>query len=211
MDKQFQTLEEIREIRSIMERSSRFQALSGIAGVVIGIFAIAGIAIAYAALGLSFDGVAYDALAQSQYAPMLSNGVFLLIDALIVLILSALAAIFFAAKNARKKNLPLWDNAARRLFVNFAIPFAAGGTFCAILLYHGHTDLVAPSTLIFYGMALLNASRYSIDDIRYLGIIEIIIGLLAAVFIGHGLIFWALGFGLVHIIYGTRFYFKYEK
>jgi hypothetical protein len=211
MDKQFQTLEEIREIRSIMERSSRFQALSGIAGVVIGIFAIAGIAIAYAALGLPFDGVAYESLAQSQYSPLLSNGVFLLIDAVIVLTLSALTAIFFAAKNARKKSLPLWDNAARRLLVNFAVPLTAGGAFCAILFYHGHFALIAPSTLIFYGMALLNGSKYSIDDIRYLGIIEIGIGLLAAFFIGYGLILWALGFGLVHIIYGTRFYFKYEK
>lgn len=203
MDNQFQTLEEIREIRSIMERSSRFLALSGIAGVVVGFIAIAGIAIAYVTLGLPLDGVAYDTLAHNQ--------AFLLLDALIVLVISVLTAGFFAVKNAKKKGLPVWDNAAKRLIINFAIPLATGGVFCAILCYQGHIDLVAPSTLIFYGMALLNASRYSIDDIRYLGIIEIGIGLLAAAFIGHGLVFWALGFGLVHIIYGIGFYFKYEK
>jgi hypothetical protein len=139
------------------------------------------------------------------------NGTFLLLDALVVLILSAATGIFFAVRNAKKKGLPVWDNAAKRLLINFAIPLAAGGAFCALLFYHGHFALMAPATLIFYGMALLNGSKYSIDDIRYLGIIEIVIGLLAAVFIGHGLIFWALGFGLVHIIYGTRFYFTYEK
>jgi len=194
-----------------MERSSRFQALSGIAGVIVGFIAIAGTVFAYAALGLSYDQVPYEAPGQDQYSSMQLNGTFLLLDALFVLILSAATGILFAARNARKKGLPVWDNAAKRLMINFAIPLAAGGIFCAILFYHGHFALMAPSTLIFYGMALLNGSKYSIDDIRYLGIIEIGIGLLAAVFIRHGLIFWALGFGLVHIIYGTRFYFKYEK
>lgn len=194
-----------------MERSSRFQALSGIAGVVVGFIAIAGTVIAYAALGLSYDQVPYEVPGQDQYSAIQMNGTFLLFDALVVLILSAATGIFFAVGNAKKKGLPVWDNAAKRLLINFAIPLAAGGAFCAILFYHGHFALMAPATLIFYGMALLNGSKYSIDDIRYLGIIEIVIGLLAAVFIGHGLIFWALGFGLVHIIYGIRFYIKYEK
>ncbi|MCF8214453.1 MAG: hypothetical protein K9I92_04810 [Chitinophagaceae bacterium] len=211
MNNQFKPLDEIREIRSIMERSSRFQALSGIAGVVVGFIAIAGTVIAYAALGLSYDQVPYEVPGQDQYSAMQMNGTFLLFDALVVLILSAATGIFFAVRNAKKKGLPVWDNAAKRLLINFAIPLAAGGAFCAILFYHGHFALMAPATLIFYGMALLNGSKYSIDDIRYLGIIEIVIGLLAAVFIGHGLIFWALGFGLVHIIYGIRFYIKYEK
>jgi hypothetical protein len=211
MDNQFQPLEEIREIRTIMERSSRFQALSGIAGVVVGIIAIAGTVIAYTALGLSFDQVPYEAPGQDQYSSMQLNGTFLLLDALVVLILSVCTGIFFALRNARKKGLPVWDTAAKRLLINFAIPLATGGIFCGILFYHGLYALIAPATLIFYGMALLNGSKYSIDDIRYLGIIEIVIGLLAAVFTGHGLIFWALGFGLVHIVYGTRFYFKYEK
>lgn len=211
MENQFQPLEDIKEIRTIMERSSRFQALSGLAGVVVGFIAIAGTVIAYAALGLSFDQVQYEAPGQYQYSSMKLNGTFLLLDAFVVLILSASTGILFAVRNARKKGLPVWDNAAKRLMINFAIPLAAGGIFCSILFYHGHFALMAPSTLIFYGMALLNGSKYSIDDIRYLGIIEIVIGLLAAVFIGYGLIFWALGFGLVHIIYGIRFYFKYEK
>ncbi len=211
MDNQFQPLEEIREIRTIMERSSRFQALSGIAGVVVGIFAITGIVIAYAALGLSFDQVPYEAQALDQYSSMRSNGAFLLLDALVVLILSASTGVLFAIRNARRKGLPVWDNAAKRLLINFAIPLATGGVFCGILFYHGLFAMMAPSTLIFYGMALLHGSKYSIDDIRFLGISEIVMGWLAAVFIGHGLIFWALGFGLVHIIYGIRFYFKYEK
>lgn len=211
MNNQFKPLDEIREIRSIMERSSRFQALSGIAGVVVGFIAIAGTVIAYAALGLSYDQVPYEVPGQDQYSAMQMNGTFLLFDALVVLILSAATGIFFAVRNAKKKGLPVWDNAAKRLLINFALPLATGGAFCAILFYHDHFALMAPATLIFYGMALLNGSKYSIDDIRYLGIIEIVIGLLAAVFIGHGLIFWALGFGLVHIIYGIRFYIKYEK
>ena len=83
--------------------------------------------------------------------------------------------------------------------------------FCLVLLYHGIIGLVAPATLIFYGLALLNASKYTFNDIRYLGICEIVLGLLGSLFIGYGLIFWAIGFGVLHIIYGAVMYFKYER
>ncbi len=91
------------------------------------------------------------------------------------------------------------------------LPLGTGGIFCLIMFYHGVIGLVAPATLIFYGLALINASKYTLNDIRYLGICEIILGLLAAIFVSNGLIFWALGFGVLHIVYGFVMYFKYEK
>jgi hypothetical protein len=58
---------------------------------------------------------------------------------------------------------------------------------------------------------LINASKYTFNDIRYLGFCEIILGLGAAVYVGYGLYFWALGFGILHIIYGAMMYYKYER
>lgn len=162
MKKHEQHLENLTEIRSIMERSSRFL-------------------------------------------------LFLLLDSIIVLILAVASATFFTIRNARKKGIPIWDKTAKRLLINILIPLVAGGLFCLILLYHGQIYLIAPATLLFYGLALLNAGKYTLNDVRYLGICEIILGLIASVFIGYGLIFWAFGFGVLHIIYGTVMYYKYEK
>ena len=57
----------------------------------------------------------------------------------------------------------------------------------------------------------VNASKYTLNDIRYLGLTEIFLGLVALVFLEYSLLFWAIGFGLVHIIYGIVMYYKYER
>ena len=114
-------------------------------------------------------------------------------------------------RKAKRKGLPVWDSTAKRLLLNLLIPLATGGLFCLVLLYHRQVGMIAPATLIFYGLALLNASKYTLNDIRYLGILEIIIGLIASVYIGYGLLFWAVGFGVLHIVYGIVMYSKYEK
>jgi hypothetical protein len=43
-----------------------------------------------------------------------------------------------------------------------------------------------------------------------LGITEIILGLMSSWLIGYGLLFWAVGFGVMHIFYGLMMYFRYE-
>jgi hypothetical protein len=91
------------------------------------------------------------------------------------------------------------------------IPLAAGGIFCISLLWHGQIAFIAPATMVFYGLALVNASKYTLNDVRYLGVIEIVTGLIASAVIEYGLLFWAFGFGIVHIVYGITMYYKYEK
>ena len=54
-------------------------------------------------------------------------------------------------------------------------------------------------------------SRYTQRDIKYLGYTEIGLGLLAGIFLNYGLLFWSLGFGVFHIVYGVAMYYKYER
>ena len=136
---------------------------------------------------------------------------FFFADAIIVLMVSLLAGTLLTVRKARQQGRPVWDDTSKRLVINMFIPLIAGGLFCLILLYHGLVAFLAPVTLLFYGLALLNAGKYTLNDIRYLGIIEIITGLLAAVFIDYGLLFWVFGFGILHIVYGLTMYVKYEK
>lgn len=98
------------------------------------------------------------------------------------------------------------------MLVNLLLPLGAGGLFCGILLLHA-PQLIAAATLLFYGLALLNASKYTLPDMRNLGLMEIGLGLLCGFFVGTGtsLLFWALGFGVLHIIYGVLLYNKYER
>ena len=111
---------------------------------------------------------------------------------------------------SKKKNLKIWDSITKKLLFNFAIPLVAGGIFCIALWYHNFFPLIAPSMLIFYGLALINAERYTLSDVKYLGICEVVLGMIALFWLGWGLIFWAIGFGFLHIFYGILMYRKYD-
>ncbi len=212
MDKQQEQLETLKEIRVLMERSSRFISLSGFSGVIAGVMALAGVVAVYWRFGFLFSDEGYYKLA------ILSNGEqnllfyqFIITDAAIVLLVSLIAARILTIKKAKKHGVPVWDITAKRLLINMLIPLIAGGIYCVILFCHNAIAFIAPSTLIFYGMALLNAGKYTLNDVRYLGVVQLIIGLIAIAEIEHGLLFWALGFGVVHIVYGITMYYKYER
>jgi hypothetical protein len=206
-------LQDLSEIRSLMERSSRFISLSGLSGVFVGTFALIGAAAAYYYMGPRNAVIPryYDFDKDVLGIRHLSYHYFFILDALLVLAASLITASYLTIRQARRKGQKIWDLSARRLFVNMMIPLAAGGIFALILLGHGYVGLVAPVTLLFYGLALVNASKYTLNDIRYLGICEIILGLIASYYVGQGLLFWAIGFGVLHIVYGIVMYRKYER
>lgn len=220
MDKQNEHLENLSEIRSLMERSSRFISLSGLSGVIAGIFAILGATAAYYYIDIhSQSSNDYSTTPYYYFEYIISeNGslnsdalTFFFADAIAILLLSLLVGVLLTVRRAKQKGHSIWDTTAKRLLINLMIPLITGGLFCLVLLYHGLVAFIAPTTLIFYGLALLNASKYTLDDIRYLGICEIGLGLISSMYIGYGLIFWTIGFGILHIIYGMVMYNKYEK
>ena len=207
-------LEALQDIRSMMKKSTRFLSLSGLSGVFAGIYAIAGAIVAnYIAHSFSDDLNYYDGtLVFEKYMDSIHKiYTYMFIDALLVLFLSIGTGFIFSYRKAKKTGQKLFDHTALRLFINLIIPIGAGGVLCLILLNHGYIGLIAPVMLLFYGMALLNASKYTLDDIRYLGICEIVLGLLNAWLMGYGLWFWVIGFGVLHIVYGLVMWIKYEK
>ena len=212
MNQQEKQLETLTEIRSLMERSSRFISLSGLSGIFAGIFALLGATAVAVNYGFTFDSMFYYGKAELETGEAnLSFYIFFGIIALSMVVASLTFGYYFTSKKAKKNNLAVWDSSAKRLLINLFIPLVTGGLFCAILIYHELLPLVVPSTLIFYGLALLNASKYTLNDIRFLGICEIILGLASAIFVKYGLLCWTIGFGLLHIIYGTAMYYKYER
>jgi hypothetical protein len=195
-------IEDIKAIREMMEKSTKFLSLSGLTGIIAGGAAILGAAFAY--FYLLRDPSATDYTHNQEV-------LILLADAAVVLAISIGSGIYFSEKKAKKNKQKLFNSTTRRAIYNLALPLVAGGFFSLLFLIRGDIGIVASSTLLFYGMALLNASKYTFEEVHYLGITEMILGLLAAVFLYKGILFWTLGFGVCHIIYGLAMYNKYDK
>jgi len=195
-------LQDIQDIKNMMSKSTQFISLSGMAGVLAG---------AYALIGAFY--VNYLIKSHSSYYITLESTTFKLIlaTAFIVLSLSLITAYVLTSRKAKRLGEKVWNPSSKRLVLNFAIPLCTGGIFALLLLKNGHYGLISPVVLIFYGLACVNASKYTFRDVRYLGITEIILGLIAIEFSGYGLQFWVAGFGVCHILYGTFMYFKYER
>jgi hypothetical protein len=203
-----QHLEAIQDIRNMMKKSTRFLSLSGLSGVFAGIFALAGAYVAHLYILTIFEHAVAGDRGMLDRDKIYLN--FILICAG-VLILSISTAYVFSNRKAKREGHKLFDHTAIRVLINLCIPLVAGGLFCLALLYHGAIVFIAPCMLLFYGMALINASKYTYDDIRYFGICEIILGLINAFNLGNGLLYWSLGFGVLHIVYGAVMWFKYER
>ena len=206
---QSETLQEINDIKRIMERSSRFISLSGLSGIAAGLCALAGAYFAGTILKdyyLKFNhGNGYQ---DEDFAALKFK---LLLLAVVVLVAALVLAFVFTYRRAKQNRLPVWDLTSRKLLWNVLIPLASGGLFILAMLQHSEWRFVAPASLIFYGLALVNGSKYTLTDIRYLGFMEIILGLINTQFTGYSLYFWAAGFGVLHIIYGVIMWWKYEK
>ncbi len=199
-------IEDLKEIKQMMDRSSRFISLSGLSGVAAGVFALIGAYFAWQILYSNFDYQAYDRilLTTEQLTQLVAIG-------LGTLILSLGSGILFTILKTRKIKQNIWDSQTKRLLINLFIPLLTGGIFCFLLILKGYIGLAAPVTLLFYGLALVNASKYTLTEVRSLGILEIVLGLLATYFIGYGLLFWSIGFGLLHVIYGIIMELKYKS
>jgi MFS family permease len=206
-------LESIHEIRSIMERSSKFMSLSGLSGIAAGITAIISGTIAYIYLGSAVINEPASGYGNFNKISMPHEQIlfFLLLAAATIFIAITLTYVF-TRRNARKKNLPIWDKTAKLLTFNMLIPLITGGLFVlALVFWFGMYVLVVPATLVFYGLALVSASKYTVGHTQWLGLSEIAIGLLALLFYRYGLLFWILGFGVFHIIYGIIMYYTFES
>lgn len=207
-------LEAIQDIRQMMKKSTRFLSLSGLSGVFAGLYALIGAYVASLFLNKFARSYQEDIIRGNEIGTNeMVYGLYLdfILIAAGVLVFSIITAYFFSNRKAKREGNRLFDHTAIRVLINLAIPLVAGGVFCMALLYHGAIVYIAPAMLLFYGLALINASKYTYDDIRYFGICEVVLGLINAFNLGNGLLYWAFGFGVLHIVYGATMWYKYER
>lgn len=211
MDSREKHLQDLSEIRSLMERSSRFISLSGLSGISAGVSALLGAA----AVFWYFDWTPFmkgSYMARNWTNKLaISPATFLVTVAALVLLFAIIGGVYFTTRKARRKGQKIWNKLSQKLLLNLLIPLVAGGIFCIALILEGQVHMVAPAMLIFYGLGLVNGGKYTLSDIHYLGLCEIGLGLIALFFKGYSLEFWAIGFGILHIVYGVVMYQKYES
>ena len=198
--------EDLSHIRSMMERSSRFISLSGLSGVFAGLSALIGGLYVYQLF--KKNGINYFEGKDNEFSSSLISEVFF--SGIVIFAFALAFGIIFTVRKSKKYNLPIWTSTTKNMLFNLAIPLAVGGVFCLSLLYHQMYVLVAPATLLFYGLALVNAEKYTFSDIKYLGYCQLILGSISVFYLGYGLVFWILGFGILHIIYGLVMFKKYK-
>jgi hypothetical protein len=198
---------DLASIRSMMERSVKFISLSGLSGVLAGVYALLGAVAAYYVI--HYPGTPFQ---QSDYSTLEIDVIYkILAIAAAVLLVSVATGIFFSNRKAKKHNVVFWNTASKQMVFNISIPLVSGGIFILILLANGHAGLAIPATLVFYGLSLIQGSTNTFDEVRYLGYFEIVLGLMATALPGYGLLFWAAGFGVLHIVYGLIMYNKYDR
>lgn len=196
-------IQDIADIRSMMERSSKFMSLSGLAGIMAGLYALAGAWIAYRVYQFEPDSI--------RYADANGHLTEIILLAVVILILAVGTAIILSRKKAQKRGEAAWNATSRRMLAHMAVPLLAGGILILLLLSRGGIGLMAPLTLLFYGLGLYNASKFTYDDLKLLGLIQTGLGLLSVWLITYSLLIWALGFGVIHIVYGIYMHFRYER
>jgi len=201
-------IRDITEMRSMMERSSKFLSLSGWAGILAGVYALTGAYIAYDILNFNPAQLIYADGIPGNLTTALPKVIFL---ASIVLVLAVATAVFLSYKKAKKRREKIWNPTARRVLINMAVPLIAGGLLVLILISEGFIGLVAPLTLLFYGLALFNTGKFTYEEVKSLGLIDAGLGLVGCYRPEFGLMLWALGFGIVHIIYGVYIHYRYER
>ena len=204
----------LQDIKQMMERSSRFISLSGLSGIAAGICALLGAAAAFTVIkkaGYSpIDYTSTNADITNRYNELSVNHSLILI-ACATFVAAFISAFIFTYIRCKKNNTPVWNASSRRLTFSALVPMAVGGIFLLKLMDNFNYEFIAPGCLIFYGLAVLNGSKYTLQEIRYLGYALLLLGLINLWMPEYSILFWAIGFGLLHIIYGVIMWVKYEK
>jgi len=175
-------MDNLQFIRETMERSAVFTSVPGYGGALMGATAV-GAAI----------------IAHSQ--PLITNWL------IVWLVEAALAfSIGFFALWQKSKNSgeSLASVPAKKFALAFAPPIVAGIILTALFYYRGFFEFLPCAWLTLYGTAVVTGGAYSVKIVPTVGWIFVALGAVAAFAPARaGNLLMALGFGVLHIVFGS--------
>ena len=145
-------LESVNEIKELMEKSSKFISVSGLAAILAGIYALAGAYIA--------------TLVITPETYLIVTLEFMAIIALSVLAAAAVTAGILSYCKSKKTGQSFFSRLTYRALWNFSLPMLTGGALCISLLLHGYYDILSSVMLLFYGLTLVNVSKFTLSLIH---------------------------------------------
>lgn len=197
-------LEDLKEIRQMMERSSRFLSLSGSSGIGIGFLASLFVAWQVSKGNMSLtEQRNFDLLAPAWEEFIIGTfGLF---------VICVLLSMGLTLRRTLKKGLTIWTSSTKNILGAIGLPMMVGAMLLLQNFNSLSTDAFFPATLLCYGLGLFFASRYTYDELRIMGLAMLVLGTLSILYPPYSLLFWVLGFGALHMIYGAIMYFRYER
>lgn len=181
-------IENIRYIRSAMERAGSFTAVPGLGGI----------------------GMGLTALPAAWFASRQTTGEgWLAVWATEAVVAGAIGALSMVHK-ARSSGTPLWTAAGRKFVMAFAPPLIAGALVTWPLYQAGLLNIVAALWLLLYGVAVMAAGAYSVNIVPSMGVAYLALGaiaLLAPTELKD--LPLAAGFGGLHIVFGFWIFRRY--
>jgi hypothetical protein len=173
--------ENLRYIRSAMERSSTFTAIPGAGGAVMG------------AIGLAAAAIAAQQPTGDRW----------LATWLVAAAIAASAGLFALVHKARAAGLSLTGVNARRFALGMAAPFVAGAAITYALWAVGNFTVMAPAWLLLYGAGVLTGGMFSVPVVRLIGVCFMAVGIGAILTPpAWGNVWLALGFGGLQVAFG---------
>ncbi|HEX6639713.1 MAG TPA: hypothetical protein VF215_01300 [Thermoanaerobaculia bacterium] len=174
-------LNNLRYIRDAMERASAFTSIPGWGGVAVGVTAIVASILAGRA-GLS----------RTWMLIWLSEAV-----------VAALIAGITMIRKAARSDVSFRGAPARRFFISYFAPIAAGAMLTILLAIHGFHAALPATWLLLYGASFISSGAYSIPVVPVMGICFMLLGI-AACFVpfaaANALL--GVGFGGLHVVFG---------
>ncbi len=174
-----QAQEALAYIRQTMESASTFTALSGWGLVAVGVVGMVAAVLAWRTGTPEKLGI---------WVPAALVGV--------------LCAGVANASKARRLEMPLWSGSFRKV-AWVMTPVLAAGALLTLAMVNASVRHLLPGTwLALYGAGVTAGGTFSLRAVRWMGLAFIVLGGLAFWAPQQGIVFLAVGFGVLHILFG---------
>ena len=180
-------MDNLKYIRQTMERAGSFTAVPGKGGVLMGVVAL---------------------LAARLSAGQTSAGGWLATWTAAAMIAMAIG-ILGAALKSRRFQMPLFSGPGRKFVAGFAPALLAGAVLTVVFYRAGISGFLPGVWLLLYGAAVLSGGSASVRIVPVMGACFMFVGTVALLLPGWNDVLLPVGFGGLHLIFGTVIAVKY--
>ncbi len=177
-------------IRKTMEAAGQITAVPGRGLIIAGFLSLAGVAFNAFITGAPWEAGPHPRWALAAWGAILA--------------VSVVVVSFGIYRKSRQTCTPIQPPLLRKLLWSLCPALFAGGLITNLAVQSRHLDWLPVIWLGCYGAAITNGGQVSVAAVRYMGLSFLLAAAGAALSPPEGGLIWlALGFGWLHLIYGS--------